>query len=363
LADRFATRRDKLRHALKKPGVDSLLVTDFTNVTYLTGFTGDDSYLLAHPWGEVVVSDARYSTQLEEECPGLDLHIRRPGVSMVKALTKVLKASGIGRLGVEADSMTLSLRDEIAAAVPKLELVSTTGIVEQFREIKDRDEVRAIRQAVGYAQQALEIVRTGLRPEKTEKQVATELETAMRNLGAKGSSFPSIVAVGPRAALPHARPTDRQIGSSDLVLIDWGADGGLYKSDLTRVLVTARISPKLQRVYGVVLKAQLRAIAAIRPRAEAWAIDRRAREVIHQAGFGRYFGHGLGHGLGLQVHEAPRLAANSKVVLKPGMVVTVEPGIYLPGWGGVRIEDDVLVTPAGHEVLTNVGKRLEDVVL
>ena len=363
MADRFATRRDKLRHALKTPGVDSLLVTDFTNVTYLTGFTGDDSYLLVHPRGEVVVSDARYTIQLEEECPGLDLHIRRPGVSMVKALTKVLKTSGIGRLGVEADSMTLSLRDEIAAAVPRLEMVSTTGIVEQLRQIKDRAEVSAIRQAVGYAQRALEIVRGELHPDKTEKQVATELETAMRTLGAKGSSFPSIVAVGPRAALPHARPTDRQIGSGELLLIDWGADGGLYKSDLTRVLVTARISPKLQRVYGVVLKAQLRAIAAIRPGAEARAIDRRAREVIHRAGFGRYFGHGLGHGLGLQVHEAPRLAANSKIVLKPGMVVTVEPGIYLPGWGGVRIEDDVLVTPTGHEVLTNVGKRLEDVVL
>ena len=158
MRDRFANRRDKLRHALKKPGVDSLLVTDFTNVTYLTGFTGDDSYLLVHPRGEVVVSDARYTTQLKEECPGLDLRIRRPGVSMVKALTKVLKAPGIGRLGVEADSMTLSLRDEIAAAMPKLELVSTTGIVEQLRQIKDREEVIAIRQAVGYAQQALEVV-------------------------------------------------------------------------------------------------------------------------------------------------------------------------------------------------------------
>jgi Xaa-Pro aminopeptidase len=349
MVDRFATRRDKLRHALKKAGVDSLLVTDFTNVTYLTGFTGDDSYFFLHPRGELVVSDARYTTQLEEECPGLDLHIRRPGVSMVKALTRVLKGSGISRVGVEGDSMTLALRDEIAAALPKLQMVSTTGLVEQLRQIKDRSEVSAIR--------------AGLRPEKTEKQVATELETAMRNLGAKGCSFPSIVAVGPRAALPHGQPTDRQIGSGELLLIDWGADGGLYKSDLTRVLVTARISPKLQRVYGVVLKAQLRAIAAIRPGAEARAIDRRAREIIHQAGFGRYFGHGLGHGLGLAVHEAPRLAANSKTVLKPGMVVTVEPGIYLPGWGGVRIEDDVLVTPAGHEVLTNFGKRLEDVVL
>jgi Xaa-Pro aminopeptidase len=363
MADRFASRRDKVCHALKKLGVDSLLVTDFTNVTYLTGFTGDDSFLLVHPQGAVAVSDSRYTIQFEEECPGLDLHIRRPGVSMVKALSKVVKTAGIGRMGVEADAMTLALRDEIAAAAPKLELASTTGIIEQLRQIKDREEISAIRQAVGYAEQGLEILRGGLRPEKTEKQVSAELEAAMRSVGAKGCSFPSIIAVGPRAALPHAQPTERQIGSSDFVLIDWGADGGLYKSDLTRVLVTGRISPKLERVYGVVLKAQLRAIAAIRPGVEARAVDCRAREIIHQAGFGRYFGHGLGHGLGLQVHEAPRLAANSQVVLKPGMVITVEPGIYLPGWGGVRIEDDVLVTPRGHEVLTNVRKRLEDVVL
>ena len=185
----------------------------------------------------------------------------------------------------------------------------------------------------------------------------------MRLFGAKQSAFPTIVAVGPRAALPHATPTGRRVGASDFVLIDWGADEGLYKSDLTRVLVTGRISPKLERIYRVVLRAQLKAIAAIRPGVVAADVDGIARAVIGEAGFGRYFGHGLGHGLGLQVHEAPRLAASSRTVLKPGMVVTVEPGIYLPGWGGVRIEDDVLVTRAGHEVLTSVPKQLEDAVV
>jgi len=153
------------------------------------------------------------------------------------------------------------------------------------------------------------------------------------------------------------------IGSSDFVLVDWGSDGGLYKSDLTRVLVTGKISPKLERVYRVVLNAQLKAIDAIRPGVLAHDIDLVARDVIGQAGFGRYFGHGLGHGLGLEVHEGPRLTANSRVVLQPGMVVTVEPGIYLPGWGGVRIEDDVLVTRTGCEVLTHVPKQLEEVVV
>jgi Xaa-Pro aminopeptidase len=171
------------------------------------------------------------------------------------------------------------------------------------------------------------------------------------------------VAVGSRAALPHATASDRTIGSGDFVLIDWGADGGLYKSDLTRMLVTGRISPKLERVYGVVFKAQRKAIDAIRPGAVAGDVDKIARGVIAQAGFGRYFGHSLGHGLGLDVHEAPRLGKDGNVVLKPGMVVTVEPGIYLPGWGGVRLEDDVLVTPSGREVLSTLGKQLEETIV
>jgi Xaa-Pro aminopeptidase len=171
------------------------------------------------------------------------------------------------------------------------------------------------------------------------------------------------MAVGPRAALPHAKPTEQRIGSDDFVLVDWGANGGLYRSDLTRVLVTGKISPKFERVYGVVLQAQLRAIAAIRPGAVAHDVDAVARNVIAKAGFGRRFRHGLGHGVGLQVHEGPRLAVNNLTVLRPGMVVTVEPGIYLPGWGGVRIEDDVLVTRTGYELLTSVSKRLEDIVV
>ncbi len=361
--DRYQARRDRVRRALRKAGVDALLVSDITNVTYLTGFTGDDSYLLVRPDGEVVLSDLRYTTQLGEQCPGLDLRMRRRGVSMLELTVKVLRRAAIRRLGIEGDSMTVSLRDQIADKLPRLEIVPTTGVVERFRQIKDRHEIAQIRRAVWYAEKAFGVLRATLRPEKTEKEVADELEYHLRRFGARRSGFPAIVAVGPRAALPHAPPTDRQIGSSDFVLVDWGADAGLYKSDLTRVLVTGRISPKLQRVYRVVLNAQRKAIAAIRPGAAAREVDRIAREAIAKAGFGRHFGHGLGHGLGLQVHEAPRLGANSRVVLKRGMVVTVEPGVYLPGWGGVRIEDDVLVTRAGHEVLTSVPRELEEAIV
>ena len=207
------------------------------------------------------------------------------------------------------------------------------------------------------------MLRATVRPEQTEKELADELACQLRLFGAKDCAFPSIVAVGPRAALPHAVPGANRVGEGEILLVDWGADEGLYNSDLTRVLVTGRISPKLRRVYGVVLDAQTKAIAAVRPGVTGHDVDAVARGVIAKAGFGRFFGHGLGHGLGLEVHEAPRLAVNNLTVLKPGMVVTVEPGIYLPGWGGVRIEDDLLVTRHGHEVLTNVPKQLEEVIV
>jgi len=282
---------------------------------------------------------------------------------MIQAVTRVVHAGQIGRLGIEGDSMTVGLRDRITAKLPKTELVATSGLIEKLRQIKDKEEVARLRKAVWQAEKAFAVLRSTLRPEMTEKEAADELEHQLRLFGAKDAAFPSIVAVGPRAALPHATPTGKRIGEADFVLVDWGASEGLYRSDLTRVLVTGRISPKFERIYQVVLEGQTRAIAAIRPGVSAHDVDNVARTVIAKAGFGPRFRHGLGHGLGLLVHEAPRLAVKNPTILKPGMVVTVEPGIYLPGWGGVRIEDDVLVTRTGHEVLTHAPKRLEAVVV
>lgn len=356
-----AARRKKLRRLIKKEGVDALLVTNFTNVTYLTGFTGDDSYLLITATDEVILSDPRYTTQLEDECPGVELNIRNPGVGMVEAIGQVAKATKISSLGFEADSMTVGLKEQIEAKLAQLSLSSTGGMVEKLRQIKDREEISLLREAVRYAEKGFEVLRATLRGDLTEKQVANDLEYQLRGLGAKGCSFPPIVAVGSNAALPHARPTDRTIEEAPFVLVDWGADGGLYKSDLTRVLATGKIPPKLERIYRVVLKAQLEAIAAIKPGKTCHEVDRVARGVIEKAGFGKRFGHGLGHGIGLDIHEGPRLTSNNQQVLEPGMVVTVEPGIYLPGFGGVRIEDDVLVTKDGHEVLTSVPKEFEEI--
>jgi Xaa-Pro aminopeptidase len=357
------SRRDKLRKSLKRLGVGSLLVTNFKNVTWLTGFTGDDSFLLLLPNDEILISDPRYETQIEEECSGLKTFIRRPGMLMPEAAARVIKESKASLLGIEGLSMTVALREHLAANLPNATLQTTSGVVEGLRQIKDAQEIEETRQAIRFAEKAFGVLRAAISPDQTEKQVADQLENQMRLFGASGSSFPPIVAVGPRAALPHYRPGERRIGESEFTLVDWGARGKLYTSDLTRMVVTGKISPKLERVYRVVLKAQIASIAAVKPGLTCHELDGIARGIISDEGFGRHFGHGLGHGIGLDIHESPGVRKDNQQHLQPGMIVTIEPGVYLPGWGGVRIEDDVLVTRSGHEVLTSLPKALESAVV
>jgi Xaa-Pro aminopeptidase len=360
--ERTRQRREKLKHSLKPDGVDGILVSSVTNVSYLTGFSGDDSTFLLTPKRAIVISDGRYTTQLSEECPDLDIHIRPVGQLMTDGIVEVVGKLGLKRLALEAESVTLAEFEALRNKLLTVELKGVKGRVETLRMTKDAGEIEATREAVAYAERAFAMLRAGLRADETEKTVADELEAFMRRCGATSASFPPIVAVGPHAALPHFRPTaDTRIDAADFVLIDWGATGKPYKSDLTRVLVTGKVTSKFEKVYQAVLSAQERGIAAIRPGAKARDVDAEARSVIVEAGFGRFFDHGLGHGLGMDIHEAPRLRQESQVTLQPGMIVTVEPGVYLPGWGGIRIEDDVLVTPDGHEVLTHVPKALEHV--
>jgi Xaa-Pro aminopeptidase len=361
--DRFAQRREKLRAAVVKSELDCLLVTNFSNVTYLTGFTGDSSYLLLTRAGELMISDFRYVTQLDEECPGLERFIRGPEITVTQAAARMLKRARLAKVGIEGASLTVAAKELIEKTVPRATLVTTVGMVEELRQQKDVGEVAAIRQAIRQAERAFAVLRATLRGDQTEKQVADALEHQIRQLGAKQTSFTPIVAVGAKAALPHYRPGNVRIDAAGVVLIDWGADGGLYKSDLTRLLVTGRIPPKLETVYGVVLTAQRRAIGTIRPGVSCHDVDAAARKVIQDAGFGRKFGHALGHGIGLDIHEAPRVGPKQKQLLAAGMVVTVEPGIYLPGRFGVRIEDDVLVTKEGCEVLSTLPKEFGDAVI
>jgi len=236
-------------------------------------------------------------------------------------------------------------------------------LVLKLREIKEKEEVEAIQRAIDVAERAFDVVRAMLRPEITEKEISDQLDHQIRLFGGSGCSFAPIVGVGPRAALPHGRPGETTLDQSPFVLIDWGARVGGYISDSTRMLTTAKYPAKFEKVYNTVLAANLAGIEAIRPGAIMEDVDAAARKVIEKAGFGKQFGHSLGHGIGLQVHEQPRLAKDQKAPLKAGMVVTVEPGIYIPGWGGVRIEDDVLVTRDGAMVLTSTGKNLYDCLI
>jgi len=360
--DRFFSRREKLRATLEPDRIDALLLSAPTNVSYLTGFSGDSSVLILGRESDLIVSDGRFTTQLAQECPGLETHIRASGQQMIPAIAQVIQSRGFRRVALEATSWTIAEFEALREASRTVALTGVVGRVEALRQLKDADEVAAIRESIRYAERAFTMLRAGLRLGESEKDVADSLEGYLRRCGATGASFPPIVAVGVRSAQPHARPTTTSlIGQDDFVLFDWGAAGRPYKSDLTRVLVTGKVTATFEAIYRTVLTAQERGIDAIRPGVKARDVDAKARLVIEEAGFGRFFGHGLGHGLGMDIHEAPRLHRESDVTLEPGMVITVEPGIYLPDWGGIRIEDDVLVTPDGCEVLSHVPKSLDSV--
>jgi Xaa-Pro aminopeptidase len=356
--DNYLRRRKQLSRVLKEEGLDGLLISNPHNVTYLTGFSGDSTHLLIGRDKTVLISDFRYITQIEEECPGLDAKIRPPTQPLQYAVAEAIKESGLRSVGFESATMTVADLETLQQKTPAVNWKGERDRVEKLRMVKDAEEVAQIREAISFAERAFAMFSSMLRPTDTEKELTDAMEGYVRRAGGTATAFPPIIAVGERAALPHAPPSNHAVHESGLLLVDWGASGRFYKSDLTRVIATRKISPKLEKVHGVVLKAQQQAIRAIRPGVVGKEVDAEARSIIHKAGYGKFFGHGLGHGFGLQIHEAPMMRPTSDVVLQPGMVITVEPGIYLPGWGGVRIEDDVLVTPDGYEVLTSVPRQL-----
>jgi len=357
-------RCDRLRKNLRDENLDALLVSKSSNVSYLTDFSGDSSYLVVGRRQTILVSDGRFTEQIREECPGIEAHIRRTtGVKMSAAVAKVCRSLKIGRLGIDAGAMTVAEAAEMRGAMAKIEIMETSGLVESLRATKDSDELRLIRDAIRMAETAFTAFRSTLHTGESEKQVADRLEMLVRQSGAEQGSFDAIVAVGPHGAQGHAKPDGRPLVEGQPIVVDWGAAGRFYKSDLTRVLAIRTIPAKLEAVYKVVLKAQERAIQKIRPGIKGQEVDAEARATIEKSGFGRFFAHSTGHGIGLEVHEAPALRPNSDTILQPGMVVTVEPGIYIRGWGGVRIEDDVLVTRTGHEVLSTLPKDLDSVLV
>ena len=366
--ENFSERRNKVRRVIGEQKLNALLITHPLNLRYLTGFTGGSGCLLIQPDGDTILSDPRFTIQIEEECPDLDAIIRPRCESTSKTLAKLL-GKNAGKLGIEAESVTIAQQERLFQHLSHWESIPTKSIVEELRQIKDKDELSRIRQAIDVAAGAFRYVRSQLKLSMSEIDICNMLEYQMRLLGAEDKSFPSIIGAGARAALPHATPSKQTSLGQSHILFDWGAVVNGYKSDLTRVLILAPPSKsaqgkKLRTVYETVLMAQETAITAIKPGKTCEEIDAIARNIITKAGFGKHFGHGLGHAIGLQVHENPRLAPGDKTVLKAGMVVTVEPGIYLKDWGGVRIEDDVLITKTGCEVLSrNVPKSFEEMCL
>lgn len=358
--NRHATRLDRLRRLLSEGDHDAMVVSSTTNVGYLTGFTGDSTPLLITRDRAIAVSDFRYAEALDEECPTLETHIRPVAQKLWAAVAEVVLKLGLKHLAFEANAMLVADQFALRDALPAVALAAVFGRVESLRAIKDDGEIAAVRAAIRAAERAFRMLRDGLDPGESELQTAELLESYLKRCGSSRPAFDPIVAAGPRSALPHATPAaSGSIGDHPFVLIDWGATVSGYRSDLTRMIATGTVGEEFGRIYRTVLDAQARAIATIRPGARASEVDAAARSSIEEAGFGKLFGHGLGHGIGLAVHESPSLRPDSNDVLLPGMIVTVEPGIYRPGWGGIRIEDDVLVTPDGREVLTSLPRSME----
>ena len=354
-------RVERLRQAMQADGHGALLVTGEANVTYLTGFSGDSSYLLVTGDRQWFLTDGRYTEQAESECPQCELVERKE--TLVKTTGEVVAQAGIATLAFESPSVSHETYAGLGEELDGVELVSTTKLVETLRERKDEGEIERIRAANAIAEAAFEETVASLAAGQTEREVATRLDNAMRRRGATRASFESIVAARAHSSLPHAQATDAAIGPGDTVLIDWGAVRGLYCSDCTRTLFLEPPDAKWREVYGLVLEAQLEAIEAARPGASLKGVDAAARDHITAAGYGDRFGHGLGHSIGLRVHESPRFSRFAEGELAEGMVLTVEPGIYLPGWGGVRIEDIIVIRDDGAEVLTTVPKDLDAMIL
>lgn len=360
----YEARRAKLLKKFREFGIDSFLISSVSNVRYLTGFTGDSSWLFLSPGLTVILSDTRYETQLSTECPQIRAEIRDAGSTLLDLAARIVGASGVRQTGFEAEHLswaTHRLLKEAADAASAGTLVPVSGLVERQREVKDRFELEQIRDAIHVAERGIAVVRSSLRAEQTETEIRYLLESAMRDFGAIGPAFEPIIGVGPTAALPHAHAGKRTVAEHPVLLIDWGATNTHgYRSDLTRVFLTGKPTKQIERVYHTVLAAQKASIAAIRPGAKCADVDKIARGMIDASGFGKFFGHGLGHGFGLDIHESLRMSPLSGQVFEPGMVVTVEPGVYLPGKFGVRIEDDILVTQDGCEILTKVPREFEE---
>jgi Xaa-Pro aminopeptidase len=345
-----------LRERMNTEELDAILVTSGFNRRYISGFTGSSAYLLITSDKAYLLTDFRYIQQAEEQAPEFEI-IRHQG-SLSEEVGKQLQKLKVHTIGFEKQHVTYATYEELQQRAANVKWVPIEGILEELRLIKTEQELATIQKACQIADDAFQHILGYIKPGVTEKEAAIELEFKMRKLGAQGPSFDTIIASGERGALPHGVASDKIIRSGELVTLDFGAYYQGYVSDITRTVAVGEPSEKMKEIYEIVRLAQENGVANVKPGLTGKQADALTRDLIRDAGYGEFFGHSTGHGIGLEVHEGPGLSSKSDVVLKPGMIVTVEPGIYLPHVGGVRIEDDVVLTDNGCEILTKSPKNL-----
>jgi Xaa-Pro aminopeptidase len=351
-----ALRLIRLRESMREKEVDGFLFWYGPNRRYITGFTGSAGYVLITPADQLLFTDFRYVSQAGDQALGFT--IVRHAIQAIETIAEYVHQLGIGRLGFESQHLSVAQFETMKETIGELEYVPMTDIIEKLRNVKDEEEIGYIERGAGFAEAAFAEVLSFIRPGVTERRIAAELEYRMRLLGADCGAFSFIVASGERSALPHGSASDKEIGQDEFVTLDFGAKMNGYLSDITRTVFVGTPSQRHCELYETVLEANRAALNGLKPGMNGREGDALARDVITARGFGEYFGHGLGHGIGLEIHEQLRLSHNSDSVLEPGNVLTVEPGIYIPGFGGVRIEDDILVMDEGIRVLNSSSKQL-----
>ena len=343
-------RVGKLRAQMAKQGLDGVLITDPFNFRYFSGFTGDAGMLLITPEARLLFTDSRFWEQARQEAPEFDL-VKNPAYG---ELNKHFKSGG--KLGFEEKTLSVQSFENLKAAL-KADFKPVSSAIDDLRMIKDPEEISLLEKSIALNDRVFETVAPRIKPGASEKAVRAEIHYDLEKGGAQGPSFPAIVGAGANGALPHHTPDATKIQEGDLVVVDMGGNREGYCSDLTRTVMVGEVPEKAKEIYRVVAEAQQKAFDKIAPGVPIAEVDKAARDHIAKAGYGEYFGHSLGHGVGLEIHEAPAIYSRSQQKLEPGMVFTVEPGIYLPGFGGVRIEDVVVITKDGYRILSHAKKQ------
>jgi Xaa-Pro aminopeptidase len=354
-----AMRVQKLRKALERQQLDAILITNSYNRRYISGFTGTSGYVLVTADRAWFLTDFRYLDQAALQAVGFEIVEHQPRA--INTVKELLESVHLTRLAVEQDDLSYGTYQEYQAALGSIALVPVSGVVERLRMIKEESELAVLQEACDLADRTFTHILPFLKPGAIETDIALEMEMFMRKNGAVSSSFDTIIASGERSAMPHGVASGKALARGELITMDYGALYKGYCSDITRTVALGQVPAKLREIYDIVLEANLKCIEGLRPGMTGKQGDAIARDIIAAAGYGDRFGHGTGHAVGLEIHENPRLSLQCDTVLEPGMVVTVEPGIYLPGLGGVRIEDDVVITETGVRVLTRASKEFLEI--